>query len=575
MRLGLIPIFLFAVLVASAATPFSSGPWVGAVTATSATTVIRLSSSGAGVRWVLSENEALTAAVYSDSGVAQASAGNAVKLQVLGLKPATKYFYGFEVGGQLRAEAESRGSFTTFPLGAASFKIAFASCGDFHHADQSAYDAIRAEQPLLFINTGDLHYSDTRTTIVDDYRSNYDGVLTQTNQAALYRSVPVAYVWDDHDFCGNDSDGNAPGRDTARRVYDERVPHYPLGPNDGTIGQAFTIGRVRVIMTDLRSASSDRNAAESSAKNHLGVAQKAWFKQELINARDAGFPLVLWVSSVPWIGTAGAGTDDWSKYSTERREIANFIKANRINNVVLLCGDMHALAYDDGTHSDYAEGGGAPLVVLHASALTSIGSQKGGPYTAGPLPGSQQYGILEITDNGGSTLGCTFYGKHSREGTRLTYSFTRAAPMALTSAPPASAAAAIGSSLTNMSSRDRITTSDGVMIVGFVIGGAAPRTVLVRAIGPTLGNFGLTDALADPQFEVVRGKAVLARNDDWAEADATTISTVSARVGAYALPGPTKDAAAVLTLNPGVYSVVAHSGDGGTGSLLVEIYDVP
>ena len=53
---------------------------------------------------------------------------------------------------------------------------------------------------------GDFHYADVNSTEVSDYRRNYDSVLTQPNQAALYRNVPVAYVWDDHDYCGNDSD---------------------------------------------------------------------------------------------------------------------------------------------------------------------------------------------------------------------------------------------------------------------------------------------------------------------------------------------------------------------------------
>lgn len=557
-----------------AATPFVSGPWCGNVTATSASAAIHVAPSGTAVRWVLSESSALTSAIYSPVQTAQSANGNVVKLSVQGLQPATKYYYGFEVGGELRTEAMSRGSFRTFPSGAASFKIAFGACGDYRKEDQSAYEAILAENPLLFLNTGDLHYSDTSSTNAADYRANYDGVLNQPFQAALYRSVPMAYVWDDHDFCGNDSDGNSPGRDTARRVYDQVVPHYPFGATDGTIGQAFTVGRVRVIVTDLRSASSDRLAAETSAKTHMGEAQKIWFKQELINARDANFPLILWVSPTPWIGTAGTGDDDWSMYAAERREIANFIKANRIKNVTLLCGDMHGLAYDDGQNSDYADGGGAPLVVLHAAALTSPGSVKGGPYSGGAIPGSQQYGVLEITDNGGSTVKCTFTGKHSRDGTKLSYTFSGLTPLSVASL--ANFAASGESAFTNISSRDRITAADGVTIVGFVIGGSVPRTVLIRAVGPSLKPLGVTDAISDPIFSVFRGKAMVASNDNWADGNASQLSTVCARVGAFAFASTSsKDAAALVTVNPGVYSVVARSGDGAMGTVMVEVYDVP
>jgi hypothetical protein len=53
--------------------------------------------------------------------------------------------------------------------------------------------------------------------------------------------------------------------------------------------------------------------------------------------------------------------------------------------VAILSGDMHALAFDDGSHSDYATGGGAPLTVLQAAALTHTGAEKGGPYAGGSV----------------------------------------------------------------------------------------------------------------------------------------------------------------------------------------------
>src|SRR3954462_4577837 len=229
---------LFVAICASmfgqASYPFIGGMWSGNVTPTSATVVVRLNAPALRVRLQVSQNESLTPAIFSGAVNTAAASGNAVKLTVQGLQPDTDYFYGIEVGGTLRTETISRGKFRTFPLGKASFRIAFASCGDFRAADQRAYSAIMDEHPLLFINTGDLHYSDTNSTNADDYRANYDNVLGHSVQGALYRSIPVAYVWDDHDYCGNDSDTNSVGRDTARATYKERVPHYPLGAAGGT-----------------------------------------------------------------------------------------------------------------------------------------------------------------------------------------------------------------------------------------------------------------------------------------------------------------------------------------------------
>lgn len=70
----------------------------------------------------------------------------------------------------------------------------------------------------------------------------------------MFRSVPVAYMWDDHDFGPNNSGGTFVGKEVARIAYQQFVPHYPLQAGTGNVPlqQAFTIGRVRFLLTDLR-----------------------------------------------------------------------------------------------------------------------------------------------------------------------------------------------------------------------------------------------------------------------------------------------------------------------------------
>lgn len=504
--------------------------------------------------------------IFSSIVTSAAGSGNAVKLTVQGLKPDTEYYYGLEVGGVLQTETNTRGRFRTFPLGRGSFKIAFGSCGDFRHPNQSAYDAIRDARPLLFINTGDLHYSDTNTTNPEDYRANYDQVLGHPNQGTLYRSVPVAYIWDDHDYAGNDADASAIGRDTARATYRERVPHYPIASAGGAIAQAFTIGRVRVIMTDLRSAASAPSLRESASKSRMGSAQKIWFKQELINARDAGHPLVLWVNPDPWIDQPRVGADTWAGHATERVELANFIRDNRISNLVMVSGDMHGLAYDDGTNSDYATGGGAPITVLHGAALTSEPSTKGGPYSGGVFPGSAQYGILEVYDNGGPSVACRFLGMRVGEGAKLTHIFS------------SSAEGSNDHALVNISTLARVSGPEDSVVSGFVISSAATRNVLVRAIGPTLSAFGIGDAMKRPQLAVYNGENLVATNEGWApDADAEVrLTSAFDRAGAFRLlEASSRDAALLLNLAQGAYTVRVKNGDGTPGAALLEVYDLP
>jgi alkaline phosphatase D len=559
--------FLIFAGAAFAQAPFIGGVWSGNITPTSATVAVRLNAPGLRVRLHISQNEALTPAAYSSIVTTAAATGNTAKLTVQGLQPDTDYYYGIEVAGALRPEVVSRGRLRTFPLGRASFKVAFGSCGDFRAPDQGAYSAIMEERPLLFINMGDMHYSDTNSTVAEEYRSNYDNVLGHNVQGPLYRNVPLAYMWDDHDYCGNNADTTAIGRDTARAVYKERVPHYPLGAAGGTMAQAFTIGRVRFIMTDLRSASVSPGQKESASKTKMGTAQKTWFKQELINARDGGFPLIVWVCPDPWIAAPQLGDDTWGGHATERTELANFIRDNHIGNLVLLSGDMHGLAFDDGKNSDYATGGGAPVTVLHAAALTSEGSTKGGPYTIGPFPGSQQYGMLEIYDNGGPSVACRFLGVKVGEGRKLTQIFS------------GSVAGAKEHSLVNISTLARVAGSADAIVSGFVISGSTSRSVLVRAVGPTLVAFGVNDALANPVLSVFQGDRLVATNSAWNSTTRSAMEDLSDafdRAGAFRLVDESsRDAALVVSLSPGAYTVQVKSGNGVGGAVLLEVYDLP
>jgi hypothetical protein len=124
--------------------------------------------------------------------------------------------------------------------------------------------------------------------------------------------------------------------------------------------------------------------------------------------------------------------------------------------------------------------------------------------------------------------------------------------------------------LTNISARNRAGTGGDILIAGFTIDGTSPKTVLIRAVGPTLGVFGVPGVLADPKLEVFAGQARVTENDTWSPSLASTFSAV----GAFLLTPGSKDAALVLSLAPGGYTVQVSGADGGTGEALVEIYEV-
>ena len=409
--------------------PSPVAPWCGGVTTSAATVKVRLGAAGASARLAVSERPDLDAAIFSSAVASAATSGNVVALTVTNLQPATTYYYGLEVNGSLDSNPAHIGRFTTLPTGAASFRFAFGGDSDYRRRkfSQKVFETIAAEEPLFFIFIGDLHYNDTNVPSVAPYRANYDAVLAGQSFGKLLRSMNVVYVWDDHDCAGNGTDKTRIGIPFARRAFREYVPSYPLATSNGTINQAFTVGRARFIITDNRSASDPATKPDDANKTMLGAAQKAWFKNQLLAAKASpNCKVIFWVSSNPWIGSPRPNKDRWQSYTTERREIADFLKANAIRNLCILSADMHALAYDDGSNSDYATGGGLPIPVLQAAPLAQVGSRKGGPYSSGrPIMKAGQYGIVEISDDGASPLSVTFFGKRfDREPpTLLTYRF--------------------------------------------------------------------------------------------------------------------------------------------------------
>jgi alpha-tubulin suppressor-like RCC1 family protein len=109
---------------------------------------------------------------------------------------------------------------------------------------------------------------------------------------------------------------------------------------------------------------------------------------------------------------------------------------------------------------------------------------------------------------------------------------------------------------------------------GFVVGGTGAKSVLVRAIGPTLGSaFGLPGVVGDPQLTLYSSQTAVASNDNWG--GGATLASAFSSVGAFSLPAGSRDAAVVARLNPGNYTVQVSGVAGATGTILVEIYDLP
>jgi sugar lactone lactonase YvrE len=149
--------------------------------------------------------------------------------------------------------------------------------------------------------------------------------------------------------------------------------------------------------------------------------------------------------------------------------------------------------------------------------------------------------------------------------------------IALLEAYDAEPLAGAGSRAVNISTRGQVGTGAHQLIAGVVIKGASTRRVLIRAVGPSLAQFGISDALAEPQLRVYTEDGWLHSTvGAWSErADADEIAAASRIAGAFALPEGSRDAAFVTTLAPRSYTVQVSGVNNTTGTAIVEVYDLP
>jgi len=129
----------------------------------------------------------------------------------------------------------------------------------------------------------------------------------------------------------------------------------------------------------------------------------------------------------------------------------------------------------------------------------------------------------------------------------------------------------INAQLGNISTRGLVQTGDNVMIGGFIVRGELPATVIVRAIGPSLAQYGITNPLLDPTLELHDGTgAVIGGNDNWQD------DPGAAQIQADNLaPSDPRESATIVTLAPGNYTAIVRGSNETTGVALVEGFVIP
>ena len=377
----------------SATASFTHGVASGDVTPTSAVLWTR-AEGGDTVLAEVATDASFSGGLTTFEAATSAERDFTVKAYATGLTPDTRYYYRFRAGD---ATSEA-GAFVTAPAADASKPLRFVFAGDSdgtRNADGSpvfnefeVLTAAQAEDPAFFLYFGDTIYADrgVHATTLDGYRAKYRANRAYPALRNILAATSTVNMWDDHEVV-NDYAGAAIDRDmfeAGRQAFREYLPVDDSAGDPALLYRALRWGAdIELIVLDERSFRSASaadacsvagapdtlpaaaapgapdsvrgirgfvglpetvpagclEAIDDSARTMLGDEQKRFLFDRLRNS-DATWRVI--VNEVPVQQLLALPYDRWEGYAAERREILEFIRNNKIPNVVFLTTDMHA-----------------------------------------------------------------------------------------------------------------------------------------------------------------------------------------------------------------------------------------
>lgn len=355
------------------------GPIAGAVTDTQAQIWVH-TSDAANVTVAYSTSPDLANSQTSAPGVTQAADAFQGRVQLNGLKPVTAYYYNVLIAGKPQLPSPLPHFETFAPRGVAS-DFSFGILTDFgsvHAApgevpvDLPTFAKLAQEMPQFVVIGGDFWHNEVDTTdapirSADDYiaqeRSRYLAMYSLHSSEGPYDAFvqtilpnfSLVHFWDDHDIGFNNSDKNFFYNVQARQVLQQSFPTYPLGA--GGDWQSFTYGQADFFILDARSQRDSSLDPDTSQKsmldgNNLGATgQWDW----LINGLKNSQARWKFIFSPVVFNPTMKKTDAWHGFKYEHDALVKFIRDNHIGGVIILSGDAHAGAMDDGTNAGLPE----------------------------------------------------------------------------------------------------------------------------------------------------------------------------------------------------------------------------
>jgi alkaline phosphatase D len=342
----------------------SHGPVAGAVTATTARIFAR-TDSAASVKIRYATARTLVGAVESAAQATTKQTDRTTQIQLTGLQPDTVYYLDIAVNGMWQLTTPFP-HFKTFPVEALATPFKFVVLNDFgtkgsdnppSERPVKTFARAGAEEPDFVLIGGDFFHTDAdrlaekRALFRHNYELNSPAAPMDDFITEILRKYPLAHMWDDHDIGTNNANKLYPFKAEARRALTEYFPVYP--PGIGGDYQTFTYAHAQFWLLDSRSFRDPQGEPDGPAKSmldgdNLGAEGQLEWLLDGLEQSTARWKFI--VSPVPFNRTL-VKKDSWNGYAYERQEIVNFIESNDITGVIMLSGDLHMGAMDDGTYS--------------------------------------------------------------------------------------------------------------------------------------------------------------------------------------------------------------------------------
>jgi len=366
------------------------GPLVGSVTDRSARIWVRTLDE-VPIQALVRTAKGVTNAIRSIIQTTKADDDYTAIIEILGLQPATTYYYDLLVDGRPTFRSDQC-LFRTYPSPDAKvrFQVGFGGCAAYNPQNEHMWDVIRKYSPEAFLLMGDNVYIDLpeMPNGVHDY--TYYQRQSRPEFRRLVCSTPIYAIWDDHDAAIDDvwlgpyKDKPAwkmPQLDLFRRQWNNPAYGTPEWPG---CWFSFSIGPVEFFMLDCRFYRTNPNMKHPTM---LGPVQEAWLKDKL---RQSKSQFKVLASSVPWTFLSkGDSKDTWNGFREERKEIFDFLAENKINGVILLAADRHR---SDAWRNDRPNG--YPLYEFESSRLTNQDVHKLVPGALFGYDNKQSFGLL-------------------------------------------------------------------------------------------------------------------------------------------------------------------------------------